>query len=123
MCNQKRGGEKGGLVSRDSTPEKEESEKRKKEKKYKKIKKNSKTITRRVIAAGPRKRPHMRPPSYAGAFLSTARLGRGILFSNPKVEISDEILRLEWVLTSCIKDVGTPSFESGRRGKSFCLSR
>jgi hypothetical protein len=52
-CVTKSGGEKGGLVSRDSTPEKEESENRKK--KCKKIATNSKTITRRVIAAGPRK--------------------------------------------------------------------
>ena len=75
----------------ETTPEKEESEKRQKNF----LEKNSKTITRRVIAAGPRKRPQMRPPSYAGTFLSTAQLGRGILFSNPKVEVSDEILRLE----------------------------
>jgi hypothetical protein len=57
--------EKGGWLA-ETLPKRKKAKNAKK--KCKKIEKNSKTITRRVIAAGPRKRPHMRPAHMGALF-------------------------------------------------------
>jgi hypothetical protein len=75
----------GGWLAETSIPEKEESAPKKS---VKKIEKNSKTITRRVIAAGPRKRPHMRPAHMGALFCRRPGWAGGSYLATLKSKLS-----------------------------------